>query len=279
MNPTAPSPSKQQLVQAKLFAEAARRVARPFDAFPEGDVAEVLLVLWQKAARLSYSAALEPSSPLMGELAREAMLRAAGSPAQLAAIESLLAHSAQDSGIGMSASAEALANFTRRLIVELERPDRDAARQRWRRARRYAALGVGLLGVAALVYFAFLRPPNLVKSAVRTLSSQAGPCENGGCGTATFHTKEERDPWVRYDFGSPKQLHSIAIVNRTDCCYDRAVPLTIETSDDGVHWTTQEVVEKPFVSWSGKLNVRARYVRLHAVGRVVYLHLREVVIR
>ena len=103
-------------------------------------------------------------------------------------------------------------------------------------------------------------------------------CTAGECGNALFHTQSEANPWVQFDFGSEKKLHSIAVTNRTDCCYERAVPLVVETSTDGRGWKAQARATEQFMTWSAKLRGRARYVRLRIAG-TNYLHLSTIVIR
>ncbi|HYQ17176.1 MAG TPA: discoidin domain-containing protein [Polyangiaceae bacterium] len=278
------SSSKQQLAQARLFAEVARRVDRPFDAL-SGDVSEVSLLLWQRAAKWAISAAetgaaSQPAASTPID-AQDLLQQAAGGPELLVVIRELLSREAtttEPMPKGADVRAATLAAFTTRLIAELERPARDTTRWRLVRTARIAA---GIFVVGSLLWLGLsysLRSPNLVPSAQRTLSSQIVDCAGGACGSAIFHTNDEVHPWVRYDFGSPRQLHSVSVENRTDCCTERAVPLVVETSDDAKSWTERVRTDVPFVHWSSSLDARARYVRLRIDGRSI-LHLNEVVIR
>jgi hypothetical protein len=266
-----------QLAQAKLLAESARRLEHPIDALPEGDPASMLLALWHQAGRCAVAAAQAGSDDPTALLER-----AAGSAELLLAVQALLASPASfDPGEQASAPQRAalIAAFTRNLIQELERP---VTTSRWQRAlgdaKRFWLPGVvPLVGLLALGV-QLIRGPDLASSAVRSLSSQASTCENASCGNATFHTNLEASPWVSYDFGSPRQLRSITVENRTDCCIERAVPLVIETSDDAKTWQEQTRTEQPFYVYRHALKVKARYLRLR-VAHKSYLHLRSVSIR
>jgi hypothetical protein len=266
---------QQSLTQAKLFAEVARRTERPFDALPSGNVESVRLVLWQQATQCVLAAADDvelgaPAAPSASE-------RAAGGPQLLEQIRQLLAPAANSSAED-AARADILAGFSCRLIAELEQPARIQRQERWLPRLYRLAAGLVIAGALAGGAYLALRPPDLVKHANRTLSSTFGTCEHGECGTALMHTQQEDHPWVMYDFGSSKRLHSIEVENRTDCCYERAVPLVVEASDDAKTWRELARTERPFMTWSSPLAAQARYVRLR-VEAVTYLHLRRVVIR
>jgi hypothetical protein len=274
-----------RLAQAKLFAEVARRVEDPFDALPNGDVARVSLLLWQQAASWAISAsevqAGSASHDTASSGARELLERAAGGGELLGVVMSMVDSeltAREASSVGVPTRAAILATFARSLLDELERPARDTLRRRLARTIPIvvAALAV-VVGLGAMIFW-LIQPPNLVRKATRTLSSQLSDCTHGDCGTAIFHTLEENNPWVRYDFGSTQRLHSLDVENRTDCGTERAVPLIVETSDDARKWTERVRTERPFVTWSAPLSAHARYVRLR-VGAKTYLHLNKVVIR
>jgi hypothetical protein len=195
----------------------------------------------------------------------------------LATIEQLLDEPGSPERTDMAPQVQLMATFAKRLIDDLERPARRRVLSRWLPVvYRVAAV---LAAVAALSAGGFLLlRPNLARHATRTQSSSIGDCSQGACGLAEMHTLNEHHPWVKYDFGTPRELHSLSLQNRLDCCYERTVPLIVEVSDDDNHW--QEIVrtEKPFVTWSAPLHGSARYVRLR-LAATNYFHLREVVIR
>jgi hypothetical protein len=274
-----------RLAQAKLFAEVARRVDEPFDALPDGDVSRVSLLLWQQAAAWAISASqvqadvTPPNTPPID--ARELLERAAGSRELLEVMMKMVDSdltTPDATAVGVPARAAAVATFARSLLDELERPARDAL---WGRLGRTVPLVVAatavLVGLGTLVFW-LVQPPDLVRKANRTLSSQYADCARGECGTAIFHTREEHNPWVLYDFGSVQQLHSIDVENRTDGGTERAVPLIVETSDDAQKWIERVRTERPFMTWSAPLSASARYVRLRVAAKS-YLHLKRVVIR
>ncbi len=55
------------------------------------------------------------------------------------------------------------------------------------------------------------------------------------CGGSTtdifFHTGEDEMPWLEIDLGEPRQISSLRIRNRRDCCPERAVPLSVELGE------------------------------------------------
>lgn len=271
------SSAAAQVTQAKLYAEAARRLEHPVDALPPGDPQSLLLGLWHRAARCAVAAAQASDGSAEHQLAR-----AAGGAELLEAVQTLLRTDPTFTPREQHAAASQaalLASFTRALLEELERAAEPTRPQRWWRAtRRFWIPGVvPLLGLLAAAVW-YIRGPDLTVSAVRTLSSESWPCVNGACGNATFLTRNEQSPWVRYDFGRPRQLHAISVENRTDCCIERALPLLVETSDDAIKWHEQVRTDQPFYVFRHPLNVKARYLRVR-VGAFNYLHLRSVSIR
>jgi hypothetical protein len=141
-----------------------------------------------------------------------------------------------------------------------------------------AAVLVGVVALVAAIWQVVVPPDLAVKATLRT-SSSLKPCiEPTDCGSAVFHTRLQNNPWAIYDLGAEHDLSLVKIQNRRDCCYERAVPLIVETSSDGQKWTEQARRREVFLNWEAELNVRARYVRLR-VPRQTYLHLGSVVIR
>jgi len=94
-----------------------------------------------------------------------------------------------------------------------------------------------------------------------------------------FHTNEEESPWVEIDLGSVQSFSSVSVTNRLDSYKERAVPLAIETSTDGVTFTEAAQQKEPFSVWDAKFKpVKARYVRARALRRT-WLHLARIVVR
>jgi hypothetical protein len=91
-----------------------------------------------------------------------------------------------------------------------------------------------------------------------------------------FHTKEEQGPWVEIDLGKPTVFSRVRIENRRDCCFERAVPLIIEVSDNQEKFKEVSRRTRSFSSWHATFSpVRARYVRVRAPSRTA-LHLSRV---
>ncbi len=270
------------LTQAKLFAEVARRVDHPLDVLPGGDPTLVSLALWQRAAAWAIAAVRSSGESTEDgrRAARELLERAAGGSELFRSVETVIGETVEpataDPSIAL-ARAQTLARFVERLTDELERPLELAERRRSARALGIAAVALVVVLLVGLAVRSF-RPPNLVPNAAMKLSSQLYECKNAECGSAFFHTANEEKPWVLFDFGKEKRLHSIDVTNRKDCCYDRAVPLVVETSNDEKSWSAQARTEQPFVTWSAVLAGRARFVRLR-VDKTSYLHLTSVEIR
>ena len=94
-----------------------------------------------------------------------------------------------------------------------------------------------------------------------------------------FHTKEEESPWLEIDLEKPVSVSAVDVLNRTDCCGDRAVPLAVELSSDRKAWREVARRNEPFVVWKAAFPAQeARYVRLHVL-RKTHFHLERVGIR
>jgi hypothetical protein len=155
-----------------------------------------------------------------------------------------------------------------------------------RRARLLRLIALGLAGVGFLVWLgiAVLSPKNialgkrvLASSTHPKSTAQDGGLTDGNNGDAYgVHTNFEENPWVRVDLGEVHRLKKIKIHNRTDCCFDEGLPLTLEISEDGVGFTELDRKTTSFSQWSpwvfapeGK---RARYIQVRgAKGKFVAL--------
>jgi hypothetical protein len=94
-----------------------------------------------------------------------------------------------------------------------------------------------------------------------------------------FCTIEEPNPWVEIDLGQATTFSEIEVVNRSDCCPDRAVPLAAEVSLDQSTWREVARRQDTFSVWRAKFAPqKARYVRLRALRRTI-LHLEKVSVR
>ncbi len=243
-------------VARALLAEAAI-VRRERDPDVAGHVAAPL---YREAMRWALRA-IDPATPLP------------------AGVDDLVREGAQ---VG-DAPPESLAAVAEQLVALAE-----AASPAVQRARR---LGKGVwaaivtataIAVAVPAVDWALRPRDLAEGRPFRTSSSAGEChpEKSEClGARTrifFHTTEEPQPWVELDLGRPTTFRAITVVNRSDGDRERALPLTLEASDDQTTWKPLARREDPFTEWRAAFEpATARYVRARAERRTI-LHLEAV---
>jgi hypothetical protein len=189
----------------------------------------------------------------------------------------------------------------RRLLDESSRPEvnaRDAERVvarlvsrvdgRSRFAHRvrvafFVVLGGALLTGVALLLHERLFPPQSDGYAWRTSSAYPGYPTSGKLrdrhGNLLFHTMEEAGPWIEIDAGKLVTMSAIDVTNRSDCCFERAVPLRVEVAGEDRAFAPVGTREDLFTKWHVRFPGReARYVRL-SVPRTTILHLDELEIR
>jgi hypothetical protein len=145
-----------------------------------------------------------------------------------------------------------------------------------------AALVIGL-GVWPLTREAEPTGPNLALHRPVTVVTphpdygrDSGALVDGDRTNLGFHTNAAPNQNVTIDLGSALLISRVVVYNRTDCCFDRAVPLVVEVSTDGQSF--QRVAERSdvFDRWVAKLGgTTARYVRLTDLKND-YFHLAEV---
>jgi hypothetical protein len=182
-----------------------------------------------------------------------------------------------------------LLSFAKQLFALREQPEREIAdARRAARLRVLARLLPAAMVLGAVVLLVCNRDslrPNLASGRPWTASSTLAVCDpaHATCADSTteifFHTKDEESPWIEFDLGARKWFRRVEVQNRMDCCQERATPLVIEVSDDGIDWV--EVIRKDtdFSRWTAEFPKRqARYVRLR-VARKSMLHLQDVAIR
>lgn len=94
-----------------------------------------------------------------------------------------------------------------------------------------------------------------------------------------FQTQEEKEPWLEIDLGREVPFDEVEVTNRSDCCPDRAVPLVVEVSRDGVHFKEVSRRMDTFSVWHSRFaRQTARYVRLRVLRRTIF-HLDQVAVR
>jgi F5/8 type C domain len=221
---------------------------------------------------------------------REVLLRAAGSPAALAAIEAIVTTSSFTSLAALTPEESAgratlLRGFATRLIALCEAP-KEALNRVWfeRLLRSAALLGFGFMLLIGALQLSMLRerrddlaagkPWRVSSQAMKVCSSPLQTCPQAA--GYFFHTAEEDSPWFEIDLGAVRDFSAVRLKNRTDCCRDRASPLVIEVSSDQTNWTTVASRQDSFTSWKAQFSTaHARWVRVRAVRRSI-LHLSEV---
>ncbi len=158
------------------------------------------------------------------------------------------------------------------------------------RAQRFVRISTLLLvtAVSCAGYRAWLLfPKNLSSGKAVTASSLApqkyvaGLVDDVYTGFPPFVSQREQSPWVQIDLGRVSLVTYARIVGRHDCCFDEALPLVLEVSEDGNTFTQVGEKKTPFVSlepWViSSIMKRARYIRIRSTRRTV-LALTEVTV-
>jgi hypothetical protein len=91
-----------------------------------------------------------------------------------------------------------------------------------------------------------------------------------------FHTIDGPNQNATIDLGRVQRISRVVVYNRADCCQERAVPLRIEVSRDGVQFRAVAERKEQFEKWKADFPpTNARYVRLTDLATTVF-HLSEV---
>src|ERR1019366_8167214 len=143
------------------------------------------------------------------------------------------------------------------------------------RVGRLLALALVLLYAIGTWVVPRVVPTNVARGKPVTASSRHHGTPDGrdlvdGSATEAYavHTSTEDDPWVMIDLERTFLVQRIAVHNRGDAWQDDCLPLTIELSEDGVHF--DEIARRrdhfdqnpPWVVDARK--TRARFVKLHS---------------
>jgi hypothetical protein len=175
----------------------------------------------------------------------------------------------------------------RRLALELAEPleqQADAVRRR-RTARwlRRALSGTALVLAITWAMFAIFGRRNLARDATVSASSaepsvRANPraLVDGDRKNLGFHTQKGHGESVTIDLGAIRSVRSVEIFNRFDCCQNRALPLRLEASTDGVTYELIGRQRETFTFWKVALPSKlVRFLRLTDEG-TNFFHLAEV---
>lgn len=182
----------------------------------------------------------------------------------------------EQTALGIAAIASVLA-----LELEQQRlPLRRFERRRWSRLA-VAAFALTLIGavvwdrVAPRKNFA-LHGQVSVTNNIDELAATPNQLVDGDRGSLGFHTDDAPNRSATIDLGHIVSVNQVIVYNRADCCQERAVPLWIEVSQDGVNFTRVARRQTPFLRWQTRIiESKTRYVRLthEAAG---HFHLSEV---
>jgi hypothetical protein len=282
---------RERLRRARLAAELGDRALDPVEPLRAGSPLPLAISLYREAA---YWALIQPGDTSGVATLREAfetskadLTRAAGGADRLAAVRSALIEksaieTADDTPETQRREADLAQAFVYKLIdSDVDRDDRvaDMLIQRWLRVLASAlVLTAVLFGLVVALRHA-TTGPDLAQGKPWRASSKEFEChpENTQCGGARsailFHTTEENSPWLEVDLGSPQDFRKVTVVNREDCCSERAFPMIIEVGNDQKTWKEVAKITENFREWDGSFSpVKARYVRFR-VDRRSILHL------
>ncbi|MET0391475.1 MAG: discoidin domain-containing protein [Polyangiales bacterium] len=294
----APKPSslrRERLRRARLAAELADRTIDPAEPLRDGSALPLAISLYREAAYWALLAQSDaPATPSIRELLDAGTYtKPSLSEADLAVVRSALAEktfveTAEDRNDVLCREADLSQAFVHGLIhSELEAEDRvtGVLVQRW---VRIGVLFAIIIGAALALNGALQRTiqgPDLAAGKPWRTSSKAFDChpkemECGGARSAMlFHTNEDDKPWMEVDLGSPQSISRVEVVNREDCCLERAAPLVIEVSSDQKKWTQVAKRAETFREWEATFkSTTARYVRAR-VDRKSILHLIRLTVR
>jgi hypothetical protein len=286
---------RMRLKHARAASELAARALDPVDPLRAGPAPWLALPLYREAAYwalLAQNDSLEATdlAAAFAATPHELLLFAADGEQNLQALKQLLLErksgdEASEPVASQATDAKLAKGFVEALIRERLRDEQELHVLLWQRGWRVAllllCLAALLTGTAVAVQRA-QQSPDLAAGKPWRVSSSEGQCNPaertclGGRTAILFHTKHEKNPWYEVDLGRPTTFSAIEVVNRGDCCPDRAIPLVVEVSNDQKQW--KEVIRRPeaFDTWKAKFATQnARYVRVR-VARMTALHLERV---
>ena len=165
---------------------------------------------------------------------------------------------------GLAAHAEAFAKIDVNIGAELKAPPKTLAKGQYVRVK--LAGDKKILQIAELQILETGSGEELQKGAAARQSSTHeggeaakaidGNTEQDFTKGSVSHTNEQKDPWFVVDLGGVKDISTIKLFNRGDCCGDRLKGATIEIIDDGLNsvWTETiaEASDKSVAEFVGK---------------------------
>jgi hypothetical protein len=155
----------------------------------------------------------------------------------------------------------------------------------WLSKRWFLVAALGLLGLLVVFVPRLFGKPSWADYKWHASSTFSDYAISGTLGAsagaegAFFHTNSQQGPWLLIDMNEPRSIREIEVKNRTDCCFERALPLIAEVSMDGKSFSLVGFRDKVFAEWKVRFEPRvARYVRLRADANT-FLHFSGVTIR
>jgi hypothetical protein len=179
---------------------------------------------------------------------------------------------------------ELLVRFVLPLTRQLEREADRVIRVRTVRLARFSAVVVLLLVGLIVAAMSWRHQGNLaLRKPVRISSNfdaQRFPPEavvDGDRNRLGCHTNAEQRPWIEIDLRGVFSVRGIVVSNRGEGLERKALPLLIETSQDGKNFQVYGRRNSVFGIWHvmPKKRVQVRYVRLTSLKNTM-LHLNEV---
>jgi F5/8 type C domain len=212
--------------------------------------------------------------------------RDAEAPESLARLGALVAADELELGrlSGPEGSSE-VSEFARAVHWLAERLDlRTPLSIQLHRASR-VGIALAILAVLLSVIVAWAFPPvDLALNKPVRASSHAydtmpeGAVDGIRYGQLGFHSANDATPWLIVDLGRVTTVREVKVVGRAECCYDQAIPLAVEVSQDGKAFTEIARRTEPFTQYEPWVvrpgPTRARYIRLRTL-RHSYLVLSE----
>ncbi|HYJ08308.1 MAG TPA: discoidin domain-containing protein [Polyangiaceae bacterium] len=293
-----PAAEREALAHALVARELADRAHDPVDPLRSGSSLGLAVSLYREAA---YWALLAQDSAYQGatlatlfeKVPEDLLSFAAGGGEALdevrrALVQRSFVETAQLPREQLPRDARVARDFVEALLRRKLEPEQRVARLLWQRGIRLSAsvLLLAALLVGGWLGFERLRlgpdlaagKPWRASSSLFTCTPALHRCESANT-DIFFHTQEEKDPWVEIDLGKQTSFNRLEVVNRADCCPDRAVPLVAEVSGDRTKWREVSRRTETFSVWNARFAPQtARYLRLRVPRRSI-LHLEKVTIR
>ena len=287
--------------RASIATEVGERTLEPSTPWLSGSASHLAAGLFVEAIGWALRAAqgretedpsgLRPASPAeLSELAasqRELLLSAAGDPDSLnRVLESLQGRRFETRSLTAADAEQAARELGRvaRALLRASEPHDELDNLYFQRVAR-VGLSLVLL-IAAVAGFAALRDRlerasdlSLGKPWV-TSSSYEAVCSSPShrCDAAKsyfFHTQQESNPFIEIDLQQAQAFSKVRVINRQDCCAERAIPLVVEVSDDHKHWREVARKTETFDDWRARFPATtARWVRFRVNGNSI-LHLAD----